>query len=578
LPCALLALTPTLLLAAIGLALTSTPAYAQTVTPTTTVALTATGAPLPTVALDANGFPTDAEIVTGRQLYMTPSQYQGLKVTFTCVASSFAKDQSGDVAGVNCNDPDDSSALLQVSINSFDVTKINLGDTLRFYGTCQGSFTGTNPFGVQVTVTTVQSTYIDDVTSGYYVNASGVSHAGTTAFTTANTPLPGITLDANGFPTDATAVAAADLYKAPSQYQGQKVTFTCVVSSYAKDQAGDVTAVNCYDPIAGSAMLQVGISSFDVTKINVGDRINFYGTCEGAFTGNNAFGAQITETGVLGTYINDLTSGYQVNAGNPSNGAAQSSTLPPGTAAVTANSTINVRAGPGTAYPIVGQMQAGQELAILAENSDASWWQVNLGTQVGWVSASVVNTSGPVDQVPVATGVPTPPPSPTLAPNLSVPANWKQYQDVSGSFTFSYPPDWTVSKQGTDGVTFSLGGTRFVGVNVTPHPMPGEVGDPDTLNRWAVAALGIAQGPGWTVTQVTTGTASFMSANAVAIFLAHDMDGSAIQGTTIAQIFYEVPLDANHFAVIYYGAPMGYTLTDADRQALATVVASVQAR
>lgn len=80
---------------------------------------------------------------------------------------------------------------------------------------------------------------------------------------------------------------------------------------------------------------------------------------------------------------------------------------------------INVRAGPGTNYPVVGQFQPGQEARVTGRNEDTSWWQVGLGgaaETLGWVSGELVTLSGGDDgAIPVA-AAPQPPPSPTPAP------------------------------------------------------------------------------------------------------------------------------------------------------------------
>lgn len=83
-------------------------------------------------------------------------------------------------------------------------------------------------------------------------------------------------------------------------------------------------------------------------------------------------------------------------------------------------SPINVRSGPGTAFPVVAQMQPGQPVDILGSNADRTWWQVLLNNgNEGWVAASVVDVTGPVDGVAVAANIPvapTPRPQPTAAP------------------------------------------------------------------------------------------------------------------------------------------------------------------
>ena len=124
------------------------------------------------------------------------------------------------------------------------------------------------------------------------------------------TPTP-VPTDINGFPMDAEAVTVVNLDKAPSQYNGKKVTFTCNVAGFAKDSSGNATAVNCSDPNDFTSIVQVDTSGFDMTKINQGDTVRFYGLGMGAFTGKNAYGGDVSETLVTAFHLNDLTSGYQ---------------------------------------------------------------------------------------------------------------------------------------------------------------------------------------------------------------------------------------------------------------------------
>lgn len=83
-------------------------------------------------------------------------------------------------------------------------------------------------------------------------------------------------------------------------------------------------------------------------------------------------------------------------------------------------SPINVRGGPGTVYPVIAQLQPGRPVDILGRNADGTWWQVLLGNgDEGWVAATVVDVTGPVDGVTVAANIPAAPtqaPRPTAAP------------------------------------------------------------------------------------------------------------------------------------------------------------------
>ncbi|MDX1522212.1 MAG: SH3 domain-containing protein [Anaerolineae bacterium] len=82
---------------------------------------------------------------------------------------------------------------------------------------------------------------------------------------------------------------------------------------------------------------------------------------------------------------------------------------------------LNVRAGPGTNYPVVGRLAAGETVEIVGRNELSTWWQIPFSSNIGdraWISAgdqysTASNTAG----VPVA-DIPAPPaaPAPTETP------------------------------------------------------------------------------------------------------------------------------------------------------------------
>ena len=82
---------------------------------------------------------------------------------------------------------------------------------------------------------------------------------------------------------------------------------------------------------------------------------------------------------------------------------------------VTANR-LNVRSGPGTVYPVVGQVELGQTVDINGTN--VGWWRINylhsLG-DFGWVSGTFINAENTED-VPLVQAPPRPPPTPTPVP------------------------------------------------------------------------------------------------------------------------------------------------------------------
>ena len=85
-----------------------------------------------------------------------------------------------------------------------------------------------------------------------------------------------------------------------------------------------------------------------------------------------------------------------------------------------ADSDVNLRGGPGKAYPTVGKLLAGQEVEILGRNVSGDWWQLAWpGGKQAWVAGTVVQILGPIDTVAVAKNIPSPPAQPTRAPQPS---------------------------------------------------------------------------------------------------------------------------------------------------------------
>lgn len=70
---------------------------------------------------------------------------------------------------------------------------------------------------------------------------------------------------------------------------------------------------------------------------------------------------------------------------------------------------VNVRQGPSTQYPVIGQVQPGVVYAILGKNQAGDWWQVDLNGQTGWTIGSLVNAAGDTGSVAVITDIPAPP-------------------------------------------------------------------------------------------------------------------------------------------------------------------------
>lgn len=107
---------------------------------------------------------------------------------------------------------------------------------------------------------------------------------------------------------------------------------------------------------------------------------------------------------------------------------------------VTSKANLNVRSGPGTAYPVLAILLPGQTAEITGVSADYGWWQVRLPglpDSRGWVSAYYVtaeNTSNvPVVQGPPAPAAPTPTPTPLPTPTPPVITDWRgEYYNNNG--------------------------------------------------------------------------------------------------------------------------------------------------
>ncbi len=86
----------------------------------------------------------------------------------------------------------------------------------------------------------------------------------------------------------------------------------------------------------------------------------------------------------------------------------------PAAAEVIANTTMNVRGGPGTNYNIVGAAQQGQRYRVTGRNPEGTWWQIDFNGQPGWLFGELV-TAQNTQAVAVAQDIPQPPP-PTPTP------------------------------------------------------------------------------------------------------------------------------------------------------------------
>jgi hypothetical protein len=70
---------------------------------------------------------------------------------------------------------------------------------------------------------------------------------------------------------------------------------------------------------------------------------------------------------------------------------------------------LNLRGGPSTDFPVVGQAPSGTALPITGRDPKRpDWWQVGYEEENAWVYGSLVATGGPIEQVPLVEGAALP--------------------------------------------------------------------------------------------------------------------------------------------------------------------------
>ena len=130
---------------------------------------------------------------------------------------------------------------------------------------------------------------------------------------------------------------------------------------------------------------------------------------------------------------------------------------------VSSDKTVNVRGGPGTAYPVVSSLESGESAVIVAQNKTGNWWQIQLANgELGWVYDAVVTVDGKTADIPVATNIPAPPatatPSATATPT----------KPAGPDFRIASRRLWSVEENGGSfsGPTSTCGGKHELHIKV----------------------------------------------------------------------------------------------------------------
>jgi hypothetical protein len=79
----------------------------------------------------------------------------------------------------------------------------------------------------------------------------------------------------------------------------------------------------------------------------------------------------------------------------------------------------NVRSGPGTVYPVVGTIKAGDTASVVGRDASSNWFVISFKGGFGgraWISSFVTTFNGDKTKLPVVAAPPPPPPTATPKP------------------------------------------------------------------------------------------------------------------------------------------------------------------
>ncbi|WP_169238104.1 SH3 domain-containing protein [Candidatus Roseilinea sp. NK_OTU-006] len=116
----------------------------------------------------------------------------------------------------------------------------------------------------------------------------------------------------------------------------------------------------------------------------------------------------------------------------PAEAAAMTATpvpSPTATPGVTvSNDFVNLRAGPGTRYDLLGRLSRGQTARVTGKSSDGQWWQISVEGRTAWVLGQYVQANDAAQTVSPVEAPPLPTPAllkvavaPTAAPTEAPP-------------------------------------------------------------------------------------------------------------------------------------------------------------
>jgi hypothetical protein len=237
---------------------------------------------------------------------------------------------------------------------------------------------------------------------------------------------------------------------------------------YFQDEVGTIPGAPIFsDPALSGSMAFVWATPYDAPPLAVDTLAN----ADTSGSGGSSLPGFVTAT--------PGTSGADPGVSDPTSGICRVRSADGGR--------INVRTGPGTNYPVIGQMPGDNELEVLGYNGQ--WYVVRFAAGQGWVASWVTTLLGECDGIVLVAAPPTPiPPTASPVPTVDPAATEPQinfYIDNNDGTCADI--NWQVSNvrevyfQGT-GVT-SPGTERVCPASATTYTLSVVLNDGSTVNR-----------------------------------------------------------------------------------------------
>jgi TolB protein len=174
-------------------------------------------------------------------------------------------------------------------------------------------------------------------------------------------------------------------------------------------------------------------------------------------------------------------------------------TQPPNSGRVTAYG-LNVRTGPGTAYPIIGGLSRGDTVEVVGKNTAGTWLRIAYSGQEAWIAAAYVDLTGSLAEVLEVSA----PPSPTTDELATRPTETPEltgklvFQVCNGCHIYVINADGSGLRRLTDGMdpAWSPDGTK-VAFARWRDPRGIYVIDEDGSNEILLFGWSQAKAPAW---------------------------------------------------------------------------------